>query len=402
MTFNISINSQVKLVLVGEFLVIACINMTDPYWPLILKQYLPGHSQSHLAFWSVVVYLAPFIASTLAAPLWGYIGRFLGYKKMIIRCTVVLAIVQCLLFFTDRVVEVLVLRLVQGAFAGYTAAAQTWLTCKKPGEEHSFLIGKTQSMVATGSVFGPVIGGFISHYFNYHCIFIISSVILFLFTIAVILCLSETSLLNGKKVSFEFSAFLASLTPFNSYCYLLVLTTKIVRWMSSSFFALYVIDQLNGNNIQTGTLYAAMALMIVLVAPVWGRMEDRHSKNVHYLIIWLVFALFSGAAAQVIYGLAHSFALAIGASILWGCALGVTNTLPLSLLTNHQKPSMKGIAFGFGSSMNKLGNVLGIALGGFLYSQFGFSGTFFSIAIVYLLIALIFWGLRAVVLNPTD
>ena len=396
MMLTTSLNAQVRLVLIGEFFVMACLDMTDPYWPLILKQYIPEHSRSYLALWTVVVYLAPFVITVLAAPLWGYLGRFLGYKNMIIRCTLALAIVQCLIFFTDWIVEVLILRLVQGAFTGYTAAAQIWLTSKNPESEHSFLIGKTQSMMATGTIIGPTAGGFISHYFNYQSMFLLSSIIFFLLTIAFIVMLSETSQINNRKIKFEFKDFKDSLTPFNSYCYLLILSTKTVRWMSSSYFALYVIDQLQGNNIQTGTLYAAMALMVFLVAPVWGKKEDQHAKNGHYLISWLIVALCSGAAAQVIYGLAHSFVFAIGASILWGAALGVINTLPLSVLTSHQEASMKGVAVGFGSSMNKLGNVLGIALGGFLYCQFGFPAAFFSIAIGYLLIALIFWGLRGV------
>ena len=397
-----SLSAQIRLVLAGEFFVIACLNITDPYWPLILKQYLPEHSKSYLALWSVVVYIAPFIITVLAAPLWGYLGKFLGYKTMIIRCTLALAIVQCLMFFTDWIVEVFILRLIQGAFTGYTAAAQTWLTNKNPEEEHSFLIGKTQSMMATGTIIGPVAGGFISHYFSYHFMFLFSSIIFFLLTAAFMALLSETSYVNNRKVKFEFKDFKASITPFNSYCYLLIFATKTARWMSSSFFALYVIDQLHGNNIQTGSLYAAMALMVFLVAPVWGKKEDQHANNGHYLILWLVVALFTGATAQVIYGLANHFAFAICASILWGSALGVTNTLPLSLLTNRQEASMKGIAVGFGSSMNKLGNVLGIALGGFLYCQFGFSATFFCIAVGYLLIAFIFWRLRGLVLNPAN
>ncbi|MCW7551936.1 MFS transporter [Endozoicomonas gorgoniicola] len=404
MTFKLSINSQIRLVLFGEFLVITCISMTDPYWPLILKLYLPEHSHSSLVLWSTVIYLAPFVASVLAIPFWGYMGSFLGYKKMIIRCTVALAIVQTLLIFTDHIVEIFVLRLVQGAFTGYTAVAQAFLVSKKPDGEHSFLIGKVQSMMATGTILGPVFGGFISHYFNYYLIFTIASVTLFLLTVACVFFLSESPLINkGKdKAKLKFSVFLKLLTPFNSYCYLLVVSTKILRRMSASFFALYVIDQLSGNNLQTGTLYAAMAAMVFLVAPIWGKVEDRHNKNVRYLICGLVIALFSAAAAQVIYGFAQNFASAVCASVLWGCALGVTNTLPLSLLTHHQKASMKGFALSVGSSMNRLGNVFGIALGGFLYCYFGFQATFFSIGIGYLLIAFIFWCCRGVVLNNKD
>ena len=402
MTLKLSISSQIRLVLFGEFLVISCITMSDPYWPLILKLYLPEHSHSQLTLWSTIIYLAPYIASALALPFWGFMGSFLGYKKMIIRCTLALAIVQTLLIFTDQVVEVLILRLAQGTFAGYTAVAQSFLISKKTDGEHSFLIGKVQSMMAIGTVLGPAFGGFISHYFNYYLIFTISSVALFLLTVACVFFLSETPLISKEKVKLKFNMFLTLLTPFNSYCYLLVISTKTLHRMSASFFALYVIDQLSGNNLQTGALYAAMAAMIFYVAPIWGKAEDRHNKNGRYLIYWLVVVLFSGAVAQAIFGVAQNFALAICASVLWGCALGVTNTLPLSLLAHHQKASMKGFALSVGNSMNKLGNVLGIALGGGLYYHLGFQATFFSIGIGYLLIAFIFWCCRGVVLNIKD
>ena len=162
--------------------------------------------------------------------------------------------------------------------------------------------------------------------------------------------------------------------------------------MSSSFFALYVIEELNGNNMQTGVIYSAIALMIFLVAPIWGKFEDRHNRDWHTLIAWLIGALLTGSLAQIIYSTADSLFIAICASILWGCSLGVLNTLPLSLLTKSQNSSGKSVAIGFGSSMNKCGNVLGIALGGLLFSQFGITQTFIVIAISYALIALVFYG----------
>ncbi len=110
---------------------------------------------------------------------------------MLMRASGVLALTQLILYLTHNLTAILILRLIQGGFAGFTASAQAWLIYSTSDQRHGHLIGKVQAFMAMGTIFGPVIGGIIAHYSSYAGIFLVSGTICVLITFLISLFLKE-------------------------------------------------------------------------------------------------------------------------------------------------------------------------------------------------------------------
>src|SRR5437870_9365100 len=116
-------NWQINLLLLAQFVIIACLDMSDPYWPLIIHSLNTSISQQYLQYWSAAVYIIPFFITIITTPLWTQLGDKIGHKKMLLRACIVLIITQILTGFASNPFLILAIRLLQGMFAGFTAAA---------------------------------------------------------------------------------------------------------------------------------------------------------------------------------------------------------------------------------------------------------------------------------------
>jgi MFS family permease len=378
-----STNKQIHFLLLCQLLVIACLDMADPYWPLIVRQVGHGATATVQSTWTTLIYVAPYALTVVSAPIWAYLGKHVGYKKMIIRAVVILSLTQFMIFMSHSLGVILFLRLVQGGFAGFTAAAQAWLIDSTVQERHSYFIGKVQSVVALGSVLGPIAGGVIAHYMSYKVIFLTAGLVFIGVCGCLIFVLSETSRqpLKGFKL-WEWPNYRKA--PRKSlYLCALMISVQVAKWMSASFFAVYVIQNLAGNNFTVGSLYAIIAAAIILSSMAVGKWAHLSGLFAKYgLLVCLLLA----ALSQLLYADAHRIYLAIIASCLWGACLGITSTLPFSLLILHTSESEKATTVGLGTSANKLGCLIGIAMGGYIYASTTVELAFLTIAVAYMLI----------------
>ena len=117
------------------------------------------------------------MVTIITTPLWCRMGDRIGHKKMILRACSVLIMTELLIGFAINPFQVLAIRLVQGIFAGFTAAAQSWSIMISHPDSHGVVIGRMQAATAIGSIIGPVFGGFVANYFGYSSIFFISAII---------------------------------------------------------------------------------------------------------------------------------------------------------------------------------------------------------------------------------
>lgn len=95
---SIDWRNQARLVVFSQFIIILALDMSDPYWPLILSSF-HLFSPYSLQYWSGAIYMAPLLTTILTTLLWTKIGEFIGYKKMILRAGFALAATQWGLFF---------------------------------------------------------------------------------------------------------------------------------------------------------------------------------------------------------------------------------------------------------------------------------------------------------------
>ena len=407
---------QIGILLFSQFLIIACLDMTDPYWPLILKHNFAITNSAALNYWSGAVYILPFLATIFTTPLWTQLGAKIGFKKMVLRACIALVITQVLVGFISSPFLILLIRLCQGIFAGFTAAAQAWMITLGEKNSHSKIIGHQQAATAIGTIVGPIMGGVIAHYLGYQNIFFISGGICALTTVTLGVLLQEQEPVLKRKQQAIITPTVAqpkfSLFSKNGRCsdgyipfhviflpLLFICATQTIRWISTPFFALYSTEQLAGNNLTVGFLYSCVAMAIFIAAPVWGHLLSKWQKSssipASFLksdgyIQWVYFLnLILAACSQYLYATSHSILGALCASLLWGGALGAINTITFTLLIQKIEDKLKAILVGWGSSASKLGNLLGVALGAVIQAHFSFYLTFIFIALLYILMSFV-------------
>ena len=270
---------QIRYIILSQIIIIAMLDMSDPYWPLILSSYLSFDPKT-LQYWTGAIYMAPMLTTIFTTLFWVKIGEKVGYKKMILRAGLALAITQWALISFKNPWWILVIRLLQGALAGFTAAAQAWSLKITPIKTHSRIVGRLQSATALGSIVGPICGGLLANYYGYLSIFITSGFVCVLVSVLLAKFLIENPIHNENIINTNKK--IKKIYPGENFLLFLICFTQAARWMSTPFFSLYVVEQLDSGNITVGIIYALMALMMSLTTPNLGRLIDRQNSN----MIW--------------------------------------------------------------------------------------------------------------------
>ena len=375
---------QASLVVFSQFIIILVLDMSGPYWPLILSS-LHSLNPRTLQYWSGAIYMAPFLTTIFTTLLWTKLGERIGYKKMVLRAGFALAATQWSLIFFDNPWLIFSIRLLQGALAGFTAAAQAWSLAITPTNVHSQVLGRLQAATAMGSIIGPVCGGMLSHYYGYVSIFISSGFICLLITSILAIFLQD----NPEK-----QHILAQKKPKNFFwgerrknlLLLLICSTQAARWMPTPFFALYVIQRLHAGNLTLGFIYASIALAISLTTPSFGRVIDRQATYAWTRLCLVLALLLSGVVQWGFAFITRSY-FAFILSIFWGVGLGIISLTLFTFLLKDVNDSTRANAVGLGNTALKLGNLLGIIAGALVQAEGQFMLSFMVIGCFYFILA---------------
>jgi MFS family permease len=121
---------------------------------------------------------------------------------------------------------------------------------------------------------------------------------------------------------------------------------------------------------QLGFLYAAYAVSVLLVTPLFGYLGDRVGGRV-MMICGVVLA----ASATAFFGLAPNFYLLLAARLCQGAASAATWTSGLALVAEHY-PGKRVEMIGYAFTGSTAGSVLGPVLGGVMYRAGGYQFPF--------------------------
>lgn len=403
---NTSWQAQIRILWIGQVIILAMLTMSMPYWPLYIAE-LGQFTPQQIRFWSAAIYIAPFVTSIISGPLWGRLGDKHGYKPMVIRACLGLFITQVLIMLVTNVAWIFAFRLLQGVLAGFVVAAQAWALSISPTTQKGATLGKLQAATAISALIGPLLGGMIATIAGYHAIFSWSSFICVLITLMFFCCLQNTAagknetVTTTKKSALSLKKQLLMLLQQHLLAILMVMILiQLARQAIMPVFALFVTEQLAGNAMSVGMLYAAPGVMIFITAAYWGKYFDKllsAGQQVYGSIIGL---LFLSALLQALHAYADSIYAMLILRLLWGVCLGALAPVLLRLLVDTTSKQDQGLFLGLGNSATKLGNLLGILLGALIESYFGYFSTFMFIASLYIVAGFIVYAKRSV-LSPT-
>jgi len=162
----------------AEFMAIFGFSFAFPFLPIFLNRDLGVHQGADLYLWTAASASASGITMAIASPIWGVLGDLYGRKPMLIRSMLGGAITVGLIFFAQNPIELVVLRLLQGATSGTVAAATALVAAETPRSRVGWSLGVVNSGVALGGAIGPVVGGLAGDFFGLREVFLGGGVLL--------------------------------------------------------------------------------------------------------------------------------------------------------------------------------------------------------------------------------
>ena len=158
----------------ATFMGFAGFTLVMPFLPLYFGE-LGVKDTSSVAIWSgISLGVTPAITAVMA-PVWARLAERFGRKMMVARSLFSFFIIMSLLAFVTAPWQVLVLRMIQGLFAGYGPIALTMAAESAPPELVATAIGWVQTAQRLGPALGPVIGGTLAQALGLRRSFLVSA-----------------------------------------------------------------------------------------------------------------------------------------------------------------------------------------------------------------------------------
>ncbi|PYN54518.1 MAG: hypothetical protein DMD92_18625 [Candidatus Rokuibacteriota bacterium] len=164
----------------------------SPFLPLYVHE-LGVTDPGRIALWSGLLSAVTPAVSGLLAPLFGRLADRFGGKLMLIRSLAGFVVIIAAMGLVTSVEQLLVARLLQGLFAGFTPMAMAVASVSAPRDKIPAAIGMVQSAQMLSLAIGPLAGGYVASHFGIRYAFFVTAGFCLLALIALIVLFDEVS-----------------------------------------------------------------------------------------------------------------------------------------------------------------------------------------------------------------
>ncbi|MGC2973195.1 MFS transporter [Leuconostoc mesenteroides subsp. dextranicum] len=355
-----------KIAWIGTFMAGMAFSEAMPFLALYIMQ-ISHFNQVQVSFYAGISYAASYLVVILVSPIWGKIADQHGRKPMLLRTAAGMGIVIILLSCVTNIWQIIILRLCQGLFDGYTPSVIALIAAETPLEERSVVISKLSTGYIIGGLMGPLIGGVLATIFSIRMTFFITGIIL--------LCVAFISFYgiqeNFQKINTSPTEKLASSKKESVWAVpilILLSATMLIQFVESaiipyvSLMIKYLLFSEHYLTIMTGIVSALPGVATAVFATFVGKMSS-HFGTLKILKLCEL-------AAIIIYallGMTTSLMFFAGLRFLIGIAnAGMTPMIQVLLSKASNRLST---VFSMSLSAQSLGSLAGSILGAYL-SQF--------------------------------
>ncbi|SDB52839.1 MFS transporter [Pseudomonas sp. NFACC13-1] len=379
-----------------QLISMGAMEMSGPFWPVHLRGLTS--SESVFSFASIAVYVGPMLGIILTSAFWGRIGDRYGHKLMMIRALAGLSLTQLGLALCSDIWIILVLRFLQGAFAGYIAPAQAYGVSIEDPSRRARLFAILQISTNVGSLLGAVVGGLILDYATFFWINIIASALCAVCTVVAAVTLPDVP--PVKKTATSQAPTIASRTdsvwqgtPLLSLLWVMGILL-LARMLPQTSFSLYVSSVFDVSNSVVGLCYGLLALGFILSATAWSRyFEHRTQQDTLHRIIYVVLGCI---ALTALAGVTRNAIVFVVVYFIWGVLLGATTPVLMALISKSADSARQGQVLGIAQGTAQFASIAGISAGGLLSQVYGLQYTYLFVCLAYVLalvpiVALRYW-----------
>lgn len=353
----------------GVFAVSSGMSEILPILPLYIEQ-LGIYGAAEISRWSGWAFGVNFVSLAIFAPIWGKAADKYGRKPMLLRASLWLAMIVTCMGFAQNAQQLVILRALQGAFAGFISAAITLIAVQTPPEHSGWALGTLSTASVGGTLLGPLLGGFLSDTLGMRSVFLFIGVLsLVAFTLTWLFVREDFKPPEHKNASFRE---VWRLLPERKLIVAMFVTTFVLSAALMSVqpvITVYVAQLVRGSSyiaMISGAVFAASGLASMLAASWLGSLSDRIGPPKVMLGALIAAGLLFIPQAFV----DNAWQLGI---LRFMIGLATAGLLPSinSLIRRSTPDTLSGRTFGYNQSAQFLGSFGGSVLGGSLAAWFG-------------------------------
>lgn len=369
---------------ISNFLVSATMTMIMPFLSLYINT-MGDFSEAYVQKWSGLVFGATFVSAFLMSPIWGRIADKYGYKPILIINGFGIAISVFLMGFVNSVEAFFVLRLFMGIVTGFIPTSLAFISSQTPKNIAGKTMGTLQMGSVSGTLFGPIIGGFLADTFGFQYTFVITATAVSIAALIVLFGIHEVR--KVKKIGdHEYSrkTVFSSIFHHRLILNVLMITSLIQIGLFSiqPLLSLYVSQITNSKEVAllAGITFSATGVGSLLFARTWGKLGDSvgYEKILSFLLILAFVFIVPQAFVSELWQL-------IILRFLFGMAAGGLIPITTALIRREAPIEVQGELMGYNTSFRFLGNIIGPMFGGFISGYIGISSVFFVTGALFLI-----------------
>ncbi|MGI7226089.1 MFS transporter [Campylobacter coli] len=367
----------------GVFTTSMGLSQIAPILPLYIKEL--GHTNtSEIAFYSGLAFGITPLGMAIFSPLWAFLGAKYGYKNMLLRASFGMSVLTLWLSFAHSALEVVFVRGLTGIISGFTSAAVVFIAVIAPKEKVAYALGTLSTASISGSLLGPLFGGFVAEFFSISTVF---DMVAFL-----IVCSFVTIyfFIHERKIQKEAKKNTQKVKENKTLIIVLFITTFVIQFGTFGvmpILSIYVEQIHQGGNLAlwAGIVVAASGISNLFFAPKLGKIADKigPSKIIFGALIFCGICFYLQAVVSNVYTL-------IFVRLLIGVGLGGLLPCVNALLKKSVSAKNLSVIFGFNQTCQFLGNFCGAFGGGLITAHFSVELVFAFICCIFILNAIIF------------
>ena len=342
-----------------------------------------------MSLWSGLATGATYLIVCLAAPFWGRIADKKGRKITLIRSSFGMALCNLLLAFQTTPEGVVLIRLVQGLVSGFYTATITLIASETPLERTGWALGLLASANLTGSLIGPLIGGYLADIIGIRNDFILVGILMSIAGVLATVFIHENYQPKANVEKLTLSKLKEKIPEFNSIVALCIASFIYAICIMSlqPVISIYIkgIVPSNTGNVAfiAGAVFSAMGIAQLISSSPLGKLVDKIGPRKVLMVSLIYVGILNIPQAYV----SDVYQLAI-IRFLQGFGLGGMLPALNTYLSSKTPREFTGQVFSYNQSSLFLGYFLGSIGGASLMAWLGFTTLFWASGGLFIVSAL--------------
>ena len=342
-----------------------------------------------MSLWSGLATGATYLIVCLAAPFWGRVADKKGRKITLIRSSFGMALCNLLLAFQTTPEGVVLIRLVQGLVSGFYTATITLIASETPLERTGWALGLLASANLTGSLIGPLIGGYLADIIGIRNDFILVGILMSIAGVLATVFIHENYQPKANVEKLTLSKLKEKIPEFNSIVALCIASFIYAICIMSlqpviSIYIKGIVPNNTGNvAFIAGAVFSAMGIAQLISSSPLGKLVDKIGPRKVLMVSLIYVGILNIPQAYV----SDVYQLAI-IRFLQGFGLGGMLPALNTYLSSKTPREFTGQVFSYNQSSLFLGYFLGSIGGASLMAWLGFTTLFWASGGLFIVSAL--------------